>query len=278
MGSSTVGVGNGDILLYKPATVTGDVAKEFIPNTADFSCNTDQLGRGKIQNRTEELAGPKPVSGGDNPNVLLVKRITSINSNITSNGGDNLSIYNQDDSDHYDDNVIEGANPPTQPHKDTDKWPNTSGKDSSSFLIGGINGGKVKPGDDIEYTIYFLSTGKNEAKKVLFCDRVPEHTTFIPAAFNSFSTQAPNGSPGVPRGILWQYNDVIESLTNTQDGDAGQYFPPGVEPTTVYPDIDCGGNNSNGAVVVDLGDLPNAIAPGTPTGSYGFVRFGGKVK
>ncbi|MEO0969161.1 MAG: SdrD B-like domain-containing protein, partial [Cyanobacteria bacterium J06639_18] len=214
----------------------------------------------------------------NHPNVLLVKRITSINGNTTSNDGDNLSIYNQNDSDRYDDNLIEGANPPTQPHKDTDKWPNTSGKDSSSFLIGGINGGKVEPGDEIEYTIYFLSAGNNEAKKVLFCDRVPEHTTFIPAAFNSFSTQAPNGSPGAARGILWQYNNTVESLTNTQDGDASQYFPPGVEPTTIYPDIDCGGNNSNGAVVVDLGDIPNAIAPGTPTGSYGFVRFRGQVK
>lgn len=212
------------------------------------------------------------------PNVLLVKRITAIDSNTTSNDGDDLSIYNQDDGDRYDDNEIEGANPPTQPQKDTDKWPNTSGKTSSSFLIGGINGGKVKPGNEIEYTIYFLSAGNNKAEKVLLCDRVPANTTFIPAAFNSFSPQAPNGLTGTAKGIIWQYNGNIESLTNTQDGDAGQYFPPGIDPKTVYPNINCGGDNSNGAVVFNLGDLPNAIAPGTPTGSYGFVRFRGKVK
>ena len=210
--------------------------------------------------------------------VLLVKRITAINGNTTTNDGNDLTTYKQDDSDHYDDNEIEGANPPNQPHQDTDKWPNTNGKTSSTFLIGNINGGKVKPGDELEYTIYFLSAGDTEAKQVLICDRVPSNTTFIPTAFNSFSPQANGGLATADRGIIWQYNGNTESLTNTQDSDAAQYFPPGVDPKTVYPNINCGDENTNGAIVVNLGDLPNATAPGTPTGSYGFVRFRGKVK
>ena len=214
----------------------------------------------------------------NNPKVLLVKRITAINGNTTTNDENDLTTYNQDDRDRYDDNEIEGANLPNQPHEDTDKWPNTNGKTSSTFLIGSINGGKVKPGDEVEYTIYFLSAGDTEAKKLLICDRVPSNTTFIPTAFNNFSPQATGGLATADRGIIWQYNDNTESLTSTQDSDAGEYFPPGVDPKTVYPKIECGDENTNGAVVVNLGDLPNATAPGTPTGSYGFIRFRGKVK
>ena len=212
------------------------------------------------------------------PNVLLVKRITAINSGTTTNSGDDLTIYNQDDSDHYDDNEIEGVNPPNQPQEDTDKWPNTTGKTTSTFLIGGINGGQVDPEDEIEYTIYFLSSGDTTAETVLFCDRVPTNTTFIPTAFNSETNKATGGLDTADRGIIWQYNNIIQSLTNVKDGDAGQYFAPGVDPKTVYPDIDCGGDNTNGAVVVNLGDIPNATAPGVPTNSYGFVRFRGQVK
>ncbi|NJO62564.1 MAG: Cna B-type domain-containing protein [Richelia sp. RM2_1_2] len=209
-----------------------------------------------------------------NPNVLLIKRITKINDDTTTNSGDDLSIYNQDNTNPYDDNKLD--NPPPNPI-DTDKWIDTTSDTSSTFLIGGINGGKVKPNDELEYTIYFLSAGDTEAKSVLFCDRVPSNVTFIPNSFNN-QTQATAGSQNSDRGILWLKDGNTESLTNVKDGDAAQYFPPGVEPSTIYPNIKCDGTNTNGAVVVNLQNLPNATAPGTPNGSYGFVRFRGKVK
>lgn len=209
-----------------------------------------------------------------NPNVLLVKRITKINNGTTTNSGDNLSTYNQEESNPYDDNKLD--NPAPDP-VDTDKWVDTTSDTSSTFLIGGINGGKVEPDDELEYTIYYLSAGDSEAKSVLFCDRVPANVTFIPTSFNN-EPQATGGAQGSDRGILWFNNGNTESLTNTQDGDAAQYFPPGVEPSTVYPKIKCDGTNTNGAVVVNLKNLPNATAPGTPNTSYGFVRFRGRVK
>ena len=159
-----------------------------------------------------------------------------------------------------------------------DKWPNTTGKTTSTFLIGGINGGQVDPEDEIEYTIYYLSSGDTEAQTVLLCDRVPENTTFLPTAFNSETNKATGGLDTADRGIIWQYNNIIQSLTNVKDGDAGQYFAPGVDPKTVYPNINCGGENTNGAVVINLSNIPNATAPGVPTNSYGFFRFRGKVK
>lgn len=219
---------------------------------------------------------------GGNPNVLLVKRITAVNGGTTTNNGDNLAGYINEASNPYDDNTIEPAlapKPPQYPTADTDKWPNPS-----TFLLGGINGGNVKPGDELEYTIYFLSTGDSEANQVLFCDRVPSNTTFIPTAKASDPAQASGGIPGSDRGIIVRLNGQTQTLTNAQDGDIGRYFPPGEDPVAFYASqnparkILCGGANTNGAVVVDLGSLPSATGSGTPVGSYGFVRFRGRVK
>ncbi len=110
------------------------------------------------------------------------------------------------------------------------------------------------------------------------CDRIPNNVSFIPTTFNSFPTKNSTGLQNTDRGILWQYKSNTESLSNIKDGDIAQYFPPGEDPKTIYPSVDCGGANTNGAIVVNLGDLPNAIAPGTPTDSYGFIRFRGRVK
>jgi uncharacterized repeat protein (TIGR01451 family) len=217
------------------------------------------------------------------PNVLLVKRITKINNQTTTVGGDTLNDYIDELNNPYDDNLKTLVEPVKPIRPDTDKWPdiNTDGKPD---LIGGINGGNVKPTDEIEYTIYYLSTGEQPAKGVLFCDFVPNNVTFIPNAFNSHSLQANGGLPTSDRGILWQYNGNIESLTNVADGDVAQYISPGIDPASIYPGIDCDGDpnqnisNTNGAIVVNLGELANATAPGNPIGSYGFVRFKGKVK
>ncbi|MEL7243898.1 MAG: hypothetical protein AAGM40_16425, partial [Cyanobacteria bacterium J06573_2] len=129
----------------------------------------------------------------------------------------------------------------------------------------------------LEYTIYYLSTGDSEAEKVLVCDRVPENVSIIPTSFNN-QPQATTGLQNSDRGIMWLKDGQQQSLTNTQDGDAAQYFPPGVEPSTIYPKIKCDGANTNGAIVVNLSNLPNATAPGTPDTSYGFIRFKGRVK
>ncbi len=211
-----------------------------------------------------------------NPNVLLVKRITAVNGGTTNDGRD-LASYVNDPDNPYDDNKLEGAKPPDYPSPDTDKWINTTEDTNSTFLIGETNGGKIKPNDEIEYTIYYLSSGTIPAKSVLFCDRVPENVTFVPNSFNN-QTQATGGLQSADRGILWLKDGKTESLTNIQDGDFAQYFPPSIEPSSVYPSIKCDGANTNGAVVVNLEDLPNANAPGTPNTSYGFVRFRARVK
>jgi fimbrial isopeptide formation D2 family protein/uncharacterized repeat protein (TIGR01451 family) len=204
------------------------------------------------------------------PNLLLVKRITGLNGLQTKRNGDSLAAYDEDTTNPYDDN---DNTPPTvaYPQKATDKWPDTTSHTSSTFLLGARDGGTILPNDTIEYTIYFLSAGYTSAKGVSFCDRVPDKVTFIPSAFNGLT--AGNTNLIGDRGIAVNLGGTINSYTNVADGDFAQYFPLG----STLPSI-CGtATNTNGAVVVNLGEIPNATAVGTP-GSYGFVRFQGRVK
>ncbi len=161
------------------------------------------------------------------PNLLLVKRITAVNGNSV-----NLSV---------DDN-----NP---------KWPD-------KYLKGAIDGGKVKPGDEVEYTIYFLSSGGRPVTNAKICDWVPNNTTFVPDAYG-------NGT-----GIQLAIGAASSYLTNVPDGDRGNFYPTG---STSLPTCGTPGG-SQGAVVVNLDQLPNATAAGNPGNSYGFIRFVSKVK
>jgi fimbrial isopeptide formation D2 family protein len=200
------------------------------------------------------------------PNVLLVKRITKLNNLSTNpNDGTPLNTFVDDPNSTQDNNFY---------------WPTVSG---GSFLLGAMNGGLVKPTNEVEYTIYFLSTGTAKAKSVQICDRIPRYQTFVPDAFNSL-TAAPNTTPASPagdRGIsVFQGSttspDTIYGYTNVGDGDAARYYPPGsiLPSACTQPAL----AEDNGSIVVNLGDLPNATTTGTPKESYGFLRFRTKVK
>jgi hypothetical protein len=77
-------------------------------------------------------------------------------------------------------------------------------------------------------------------------------------------------------GINLTIGAISTNLTNVPDTDGGQFFNPGGTPS-----VSCSATNTNGAVVVNVvkspATLPNATAPGTPTGSYGFIRFRARV-
>ncbi len=242
---------------------------------SDLQANIE-IPNSSVEQAVTGSIDPTSITVISTPQVLLVKRITAINGFSITRDGTNLASYEDDPANPYDDN--DNAPPTTAyPQLATDKWPATISHTSSDFLLGAINGGNIKPNDSIEYTIYFLSTGDSPASNVLLCDRVPNNVTFISTAFNNYINKSTN-SVNESRGILALVNGVKASYTNVADGDAVRYFLPGSDPKDVYPKINCGGENDNGAVVINLGSLPNATAPATPTGSYGFVRFQGRVK
>lgn len=218
-----------------------------------------------------------------NPNILLVKRITALN-NSTNTTVDDLSVYIDEASNPYDDNTItiSPSAGPTQIPPDTDQWPTPS-----TYLIGGVDGGQILPNDIIEYTIYFLSSGDTTAENVHFCDYVPTFTSFLANGFNGETPIAPGGIPSADLSVEIFRNGSNAFYTGANDGDRAVYFAPGIDPASDsrFTDIDCDGDpgtsntNTNGAVVVDLGDIINASSAGNVVNdAYGYVRFRTKVK
>ena len=300
--SGTVALSNGDQTLtisdisLAPQSITTLTAEVTIPPSATPDTYYNQASLtglppgfvSIVQSDYPETAlfeDPTPVQVIDpvasDPNVLLVKRITLLNGAFSSINGDNLAAYIDDPASPYDDNTITITTSPINPGdpaKDTDKWPTPN-----SFLIGAINGGNVLPNDELEYTIYFLSTGGATAKNVRLCDLIPDFVDFMPNVFNVNPPADPNGDPtgdsGIVLGLGTGASEIAQSsLTNEIDGDGGYYCPPGEDPTATFPNLNCGGANTNGAVVVNLGDLPNAASSGAPNGSYGFIRFRARVR
>ncbi|MEA5516508.1 isopeptide-forming domain-containing fimbrial protein [Nodularia sp. UHCC 0506] len=195
--------------------------------------------------------------------LLLVKRITGVNGSTTNNGR-NLNAY-IDTTSPYDDNEMTVTDPNLQ--SDTDQWPIPL----STSLLGEVNGGMVKPGDEIEYTIYFLSTGEQQVDNVSLCDRIPLNQIFLPTKFNSVNPVT-GGLPGADKGILVHRNNTTQSYTNVADGDNARFYAAGETLPLV-----CGAEpNQEGAVVVNLGTLPSA--KDNPSEAYGFVRFQAKVR
>ena len=136
-------------------------------------------------------------------------------------------------------------------------------------MVGAFNGGVVRPvsnypADSVEYSIYFLSAGEVPAQNVWVCDLIPENTTFVPDAYASGPPADPAADQTNLLGLALDFNGSERSLTGADDGDIGYYLAPGVDPTTQFPDVTCDGPNTTGAIVLDLGNLPQATGVGTP--------------
>jgi fimbrial isopeptide formation D2 family protein/uncharacterized repeat protein (TIGR01451 family) len=217
---------------------------------------TPSISTSRVTSVGENNNGPAVTS----PKVFLVKRITKINDLATNpNDGTALSTFIDDP------NTTQDNHP---------NWPSSGG----SYLLGAINGGLVKPSNEVEYTIYFLSTGTSTAKSVQICDRIPANQTFVSNAFNGL-TAAPNTVPAASignLGIAVSQGGTTYGYTNLNDGDSASYYPPGsiLPKACIQPAL----AQDNGAIVVNLGNLPNATGVGTPAGSSGFVRFRVQVK
>ena len=198
------------------------------------------------------------------PNLLLVKRITAINPGQSDGVSFNSFI---DDPNTPDDNAP--------------NWPDND----NIYLPGRISVTDVKPGDEVEYTIYFLSFGGKPATNVKICDVVPDRMSFVADSYN--------GNSGIALLNSSASGATPTNLTNAADTDGGTFYAPGAAPPTVgnppanlCQKVDDEGNittvgaaeNINGAIVVEIDSLPQATEPGTPANSYGFIRFRARVQ
>lgn len=203
-----------------------------------------------------------PLNVISNSQLLLVKRITAVN-------GVDISGFDNNDGRTEDDNA---------------NWPTPK----STSLRGSTSSGIIAPGDEVEFTIYFLSGGGSDVTNVRLCDLVPDNMTFAADAFAGLAPLDAGGLSGTDVGIALGFDDAsVPStpsvyLTNLADGDRGQFFSPNTEAPAA-----CNENNFSvplsalenlrGAVVVDVATnpdvIPNATNPGDPANSYGFIRF-----
>jgi uncharacterized repeat protein (TIGR01451 family) len=173
-------------------------------------------------------------------NLVLVKRITAITSAATG-----LTTS-------YNSYIHESGST-----KDNDLgWP-------TNYLSGEINPGQVRPGDEIEYTIYYLNNGENRIGQAKVCDALNKNLDFV-LNFNSSN---------VGKGILLSPSSSTSIyLTNTSGDDRGEYS------TTSPTDCNLVGNvtadQSTNTVVVNAASSSNPILGG----AYGFIKFKVKVK
>jgi uncharacterized repeat protein (TIGR01451 family) len=168
-------------------------------------------------------------------NLVLVKRITAINS--VANG---LTTYNS-----Y---IHESGST-----KDNDPgWP-------TNYLLGEINPGQVRPGDEIEYTIYYLNNGENRIGQAKVCDALNKNLDFV-LNFNSSN---------VGKGILLSPSTY---LTNASGDDRGEYSS--TSPTDCNLVGNTTANQSTNTVVVNAANSSNPILGG----AYGSIKFKVKVK
>lgn len=188
-------------------------------------------------------------------NVLLVKRITKING-LSSNDGKDLGVFVDDT---------------TSARKDDDnnpKWPNRT-----NYLIGAIDAGKVKPGDLVEYTIYFLNSGGRYAKSIRICDRIAPNQTF---QLNTYGT---GKGMRLVMGSNTPTNLDLTNIDNATTVDRGQF----VSTTNALISLcNLKSVNDNGTAVLDvtgssgsptLTIMPNATTTSAPDNSYGLWRF-----
>ncbi len=177
-----------------------------------------------------DLNNPSPTInpiGTPQPLLRLLKRITRLNTTVYTSVVDD----------------------PTDANDNPGIWPTTF----QPFGLPRLSPQTlVRSGDEVEYTIYFLSSGSKAVTNVKLCDAIPVGTTFIN---NSFS-------PG--SGILLNQGGTQTPQTNAADTDKGTFFSP-LAPASAP----CDTNNSNGSIFLQLGDIP-------PTDA-GFLRFRVKI-
>src|SRR2546422_7697281 len=68
LGSSAIGQGSSDILVWNPGLVTGAIGGEDVSAAPSFSCNAQRTGApGQITSRAQELLGPDTIPAGGGP-------------------------------------------------------------------------------------------------------------------------------------------------------------------------------------------------------------------
>jgi uncharacterized repeat protein (TIGR01451 family) len=186
--------------------------------------------------------------------LVLIKRITKVNS--TSFSG-----------------VVD--NPATALDDSTMNWP-------SGYLKGAVDAGLVKPGDTIEYTVYFLNNQGANASNVKVCDPIRGSQTYV-----NDSMKLQLGGTGDSANDVG-LTDLIDSGSGSGAVDRANSYTAGTVPSGCNADDPAITGTDNGGIAIELTGgattaqpantvIPGATAPGTAD-TYGLFRFTTTVK
>jgi hypothetical protein len=199
--------------------------------------------------------------------VLLVKRITAIKP-----AGSSLWVRTQNPNEPTTTATLLNTvvhNPADLANNDTNaKWP-------TAYLVGAYNAGRILPGDELEYTIYYLNAQGADAKSLKICDPIRGRQTYT-----ANSMQLLPGGASTPIALT-------DAATDTTIDRANRYLA-GAAPTNCNAGSSTVTGTDNGGVAIqptgtgaskqpDLLAIPGATAAGTPSTSYGWFRFTTKV-
>jgi GEVED domain len=202
--------------------------------------------------------------------VILVKRITG----IKPAGTTTWLKLNPNDGTALNTVVHTTANDAA-----TINWP------APTYLVGAVNAGKIQPGDELEYKIYYLNaqTQGTSATSLKICDPIRGKQTYTAG-----SMQLLTGNASTPISLTDLATDTTIDRANTY----GVAVPTGLPAVTPPSDCNTSSTTATGAdrggVAIqltgtgatkqpDLSAIPGATAAGTPSSSYGWFRFTTKV-
>jgi uncharacterized repeat protein (TIGR01451 family) len=194
--------------------------------------------------------------------LVIVKRITKINgSDVNPNDNKPLAVSIPDS---FNFNATKNPTAPTY----TGEWP-------AGYIVGQTDAGKVKPGDTIEYTIYFMNNQGADAKNVKICDPIRGSQNYVPnsVSLNLTSTSTATGT-------------AIADTSSRINAFSGNAVPPNCNMGAA---TSTGANN--GGVAIDITGnpaatdqplgIPGAVNPQVSPSTipaYGMFRFKTQVK
>ena len=196
-------------------------------NTAGGMTSTSAAPDGEVEDYEINILGAAP-------NLRLVKRITRLGATDTT-AENNITTVVDEDGNPDDDAAL--------------NWP-------AGYLQGDVTA-TPEPGQEVDYTVYFLSDGNSVAANVRLCDLIPDNTTYVPGSLFLEFAGTGGGSQTDAQGAA--------------DADPDSFFFD--DTVTAFP-APCTGTNTDGGVLIQLqDDLPNATSAGAPGTSFGFMRF-----
>jgi uncharacterized repeat protein (TIGR01451 family) len=183
--------------------------------------------------------------------LVLIKRITKVNGFTTNpNDGNDLTVSTPDTF-----------------NTGVGNWP-------ANYLVGKLNAGLVKPGDTIEYTVYFLNNQGADATGVKICDPIKGSQDFLPGS--------------IKLNLAGASSDT--DLTDADDSeDRANSYIGGTLPSGCNAAASTAAGADNGGVAISLTGtattnqpaqtgIPGATGVATPAASYGLFRFSTTVQ